>query len=142
MRREGDVAHEWKHKQQRDVDGESVEIKRPVQARKEAHEEKVEQGNYPRDGDGKVRTHVADDGDLNRQPDVGRQEKADKPPGEGPSGRPLPQWVEEQLAAAVSVLFPARELIVDGEAEPLGERLGRRVVLGRRGGGAGVCDVA
>lgn len=56
-----------------------------------------------------------DNGHLGGEADVGEEELAEQR-GEGAPVEPLADRVEEQLVAAVDVLLPARELVVERSA--------------------------
>jgi hypothetical protein len=70
----------------------------------------------PRRADGVVCSNVRNNGDLTSEADVREQKLAEKRC-EGTSHEPEPEWVEQQLVAAVRILFPTSKLIVDCERD-------------------------
>jgi hypothetical protein len=133
---EGLLAHAVAHHRQRDVaqpvedddDGEpdlpAVDVVLVEVAVEPADGEVVGRGHDPGRADGVVGADVGDDGDLGGEADL-REEEAAEERGEGPLVDPLAHRVEEQLVAAVGVLFPAREFVVDGQGDAFLEALAR-----------------
>lgn len=82
--------------------------------------EVVEQRQDPSRRDGVVGAHVGHDGDLTGQRHRGAH-KVSEERGEGALEDPIFEGMEDELAAAVGVLLPARELVVDRQRDALFE---------------------
>ena len=117
---QGDVAKAVEDADEREPDLERVDVVLAQVGRtlQEADDEVVRERQQPGGPDGVVRADVGDDGELGRYPHVGREEAAEKRR-ERPAEEPVPDRVEEELVAAVRVLLPSGELVVDGQRHAL-----------------------
>lgn len=86
------------------------------------HHEIVCRGHDPCRANCIVRANVRYDGDFAGKADVGEQELAEKWR-KGPSNEPEPDGVEEQLVAAICVLFPSSKFVIDSERNTLLEAI-------------------
>ena len=124
---QGDVAERGEDEDDAEEDLEAVDVVVVQVAVEPADDKIVGQREDPGRRDGVVRADVGHDGQLAGQRHAAAQKPAEQRR-EGPAHEPVLERVEQQLRAAVRVLLPARQLVVDRQRHALLEALGARVV--------------
>lgn len=114
----GKIAKSGEHNNDGKIDLERIDVevvKRTVQP---AHKEVVGQSQDPSRAKREVGTDVGHNGELGWERHA-RAHEAQEELGERSPGRPVAEWLENQLGATVGVLLPTGQLVVDSERDTL-----------------------
>lgn len=76
----------------------------------------------PRRANGVVGADVSHDGELGAERHPGEDKVAEER-SEGTAGEPVAEWLEDELGAAIGVLFPSCKLVVAGQRDALLESI-------------------
>jgi hypothetical protein len=114
--RERDVAQRREDDDKREEELERVQVVLVQMSIEPADQEIVRQGQDPSRADRIVGSDVGQDSDLGSDADI-RGEELPEEGREGSTDEPESEGVEEELVAAVGVLLPAVQLVVDGERD-------------------------
>lgn len=115
---ESDVTKTVEDDDERDPDFPAVNVVAVEVPIEPADSKVVDGGENPCGADGVVSTDVGDDGNLGRKANVGEEEAAEKR-GEWATGDPETKRVEKEFVAAVGILFPTSQFIVDSKRNTL-----------------------